>query len=187
MKRIIIFNSLLIATIFCHWSIQAQEKVLTINELVNSSKIIVLGKVTNINPWFGGNNRIYSDVKFHILKVYKGNIKQNQVLSFSLLGGSIESRRTTVLEYPHFSYNAESILFLNMINDNYAVTNALVTIGGAQGKFDIIEINNVRSICRDKFISTALIIKSGNEYKSLTNKQTILLSEFESQLESLIK
>lgn len=187
MKRIIILKSLLILLFFYQLDVLAQDKEYTLNELVSSSKCIVLGKVTKINSWVGGNGRIYSDIKFHVSTVYKGKIKQKQELNFSLLGGSIGSRRTTVFELPHFTENVESILFLRSIDDNYDVTNALVTIGGAQGKFDIMEKDNIRSICRDKFMSATISIQNGNEYKKVNNKQAVLLSEFVSQLESLIK
>lgn len=187
MKSIIILKCLLVLLFIYQTDVLTQDKEYSLNELAGSSNAIVLGKVTKINSWVGGNGRIYSDVKFHVSKVYKGKMKQNQELNFSLLGGSMGNRRTTVFEFPHFTADVESILFLRSINDNYDVTNALVTIGGAQGKFDIIEKNNIRNVSRDELMSATLIVKNGSEYKKINNKETVLQSEFVSQLESLIK
>jgi hypothetical protein len=125
MKFTNILKGLTLLLFFYQPNIFSQNNVYTIAELVSNSKCIVLGKVTKVTPWVGADGRIHSDVKFQISKVYKGNLKQKRELNFSLLGGTLGGRRTTVLEYPHFTENVESILFLLEINKDYDATNAL--------------------------------------------------------------
>lgn len=192
-RKIMKHNNIFLSIILCFFLLNAkdylfsQDKLYTIDDLVSSSNFIVLGKVTSISNYEGGNGRIYSDIKFQVSKVYKGKIQTDQELNFTFMGGELGKRRTTVLEYPHFTKNNESILFLNQINDNKKAQNAFLITGLIQGKFDILsEDGNDKKICRDKFMSLQMNIHTGNEIKTLDNNRTVLLSEFVKQLELLI-
>ncbi|KAF0139782.1 MAG: hypothetical protein FD122_2957 [Stygiobacter sp.] len=184
MNRIIIVKSLLILLFILRFNAVAQNNEFTIEKLVGSSNAIIQGKVTKIDSWTGVNGRIYSDVKFKVSSVFKGKVKQNQELNFRLLGGTLGKRRTTVFELPHFEENVTSFLFLRSIGDNYDITNALVTVEGAQGKFDVVENGKV---IRDKFMFEPILIRNGNGYKKMNNKNSVLLSEFLNQIELLTK
>jgi hypothetical protein len=162
------------------------EKLYEINELVSMSKFIVHGKVIAIRSYKNSNGIILSDVKIKILKSYKGDLKNNQELFFTFIGGTIGSRTTFVQEEPHFEKKQESILFLNQIMDNQKTPNAFLITGMTQGKYDIQYGKNHTQILRDRYLSSEIMIDTSSKNNILSNKHAILLSEFLEKIESII-
>lgn len=167
--------------------IKAQPYIYTLDELVNYSNYIVLGTTVSITPYFGPGNRIYSNITFRITEVHKGNLQRNGELKFNLLGGTIGSRTTGVLESPHFSEGKESVLFLKKAKSVQGSQNSFYVVGLAQGKFDVINVDNKRSIVRDKLMPEPLAVRLKNGPQFVDNKNNIDYTEFVNKLSELIK
>ncbi|MBU1095666.1 MAG: hypothetical protein KKB34_04220 [Bacteroidetes bacterium] len=190
MKSIKVFSILLSICIFLYFPdyIQAQIKLYSFAELVNSSEFVVKGKVKNINCYEEKNGYISSEIKFQISEVLKGENILNKELKFTFLGGTIGNRTTTVLELPHFNKNSESILFLNRISDNPNDYSLYRITGLIQGKFDIkTDDYNGKIVVRDTYMSSNISIGRGNNSQEINHKNPIALSTFLESLQMLLK
>lgn len=164
------------------------EKQFSMAELVNSSKFIIYGRVISINSYQGENGWILSDIRIQVQKNLKGKMKTNMEIVFTIIGGTLGNRTTMTLVYPRFKANQEMILFLNQIRDESNIPNSFFITGMGQGKFDIIkDLNDNLNIIRDESIASQLVIKVGAGNKILSNKLNVPLTDFVSQVQSLIK
>ncbi|MBK8945370.1 MAG: hypothetical protein IPM32_08885 [Ignavibacteriae bacterium] len=186
MRNLIIISNVVIITFFLFNKTFAQEKIYKLDELVKQSDLIVNAKVISITPWFGADDRIYSDISLKITKVYKGKQEGFKNLKFSFLGGRIGTRGTTVLEYPHYENDVESMLFLKNFNADNSAKNAFMPVGLTQGKLDFRYENNKIYLTRDKNCNFDLDIKINNKTKSFNNDEKVFIDEFETYLELLI-
>lgn len=174
----------LIILLFSLSTAYSQNQPLSMNDLVNYSQFIVKAKLTKMVSYIGANNRIYSDIKYIVSKVYKGKIKTGEEVNFTFMGGSIGNRKTMVLESPVFETDIESILFLNYIQntDSYYIYNL------ADGKYDIKNNSDNREIIlRDLHSSHPLIINTTSGNKIIDNRNSIYLDDFQYNLKNLIE
>ncbi len=163
------------------------EKYYSFVELVNNSDLIVRGKVLSINSYEKEKGRIYSDIKFRVTKTYKGQFVENRDVSFTFLGGTIGDITTTVLEYPHFIKDQESILFLKVDSSVGSNQNRYRITGASQGKFNIYNSDkNKPVVVRDRFAANDIKINKGTSELYLSNVNSIPLTDFVSYLENYL-
>lgn len=157
-------------------------------ELVNKSDLIVYGKIISIKSYKKEKGRIYSDIIFRVIRIYKGQYNDTDDISFTYLGGTLDGITTTVLEYPQFIQNQESILFLIKNSQKSNKQNKYTIIGLSQGKFNIYhDDKNNYYVIRDRFADYTLeIIKNGNRVY-INNRNKIPLNDFISYLNYCIK
>lgn len=164
-------------------TVYSQPKHFSMDELIKTSQFIVKVKITNINSYFGANNNIFSDINFIVLSVFKGNIKIGEQFKITYMGGKVGNRSTLVLELPVFNDKNESFLFLNKTpNGNYYIT------GLTQGKFDTNKDEKGKyRVFRDQHASSPITIYTSLGNQIIDNYSSILQSDFQKQLENIIK
>lgn len=171
-NSIILFLLLLLNSILF-----SQRKVYTFDNLVNSSNLIVRGKVNAVHTYEIRKGLLLSDITFRITNVYKSNEKISSDFIFKIIGGTKNGITTTIIENPQFEQNQESILFLKD-NNLKSGDQKYFIIGLSQGKFNILLEKGAEVITRDKYESNKLSFFQDNLEKFVTNKNSIRLTEF---------
>jgi hypothetical protein len=179
-------NSIIILLLLLNSILFSQRKVYTFDDLVNSSNLIVRGKVNAVYTYEIRKGVLLSDINFRVTKVYKGNEKISSDLIFQVFGGTKNGITTTIIEDAQFELNEESILFLKDNNQRNSIQKYFI-IGLSQGKFNILFEKGTEVITRDKYESNRLSFFQDNLEKIVTNKISIRLTEFENYIKEKSK
>jgi len=181
---LLIFYSLLIVDI----SAFSGEKHYTFTELIIKSDLIVRGKVISLKSYKKEKGRIYSDIVFRVTKTYKGQKIDNEEITFTFMGGTVDGITTFIIEYPQFIKNQESILFLNRYSIEYNKQQKYVIAGLSQGKFNIYQDNKNNFIVRrDQFAGYNIEIVKEGKGMLLNNSNHVSLNDFIGYLENSIQ
>lgn len=111
-------------------------KKLTLDDLTEKAKVIVIGKVESIESrWNEEHTMIFTYVDIIPNSFLKGFIGGGKI-TVKLLGGSVGDIETVVLGSPRFENGEETVLFLNSGYGEW-FQNFYAVVGLAQGKFDV--------------------------------------------------
>jgi len=103
---------------------------LAIEQLSESSELILTGTVTTKSCLRDEDNRIYTKIEVDVTEVWKGACKPNSTITIVHGGGQLDGRKTVVSNQVHYSVGEEVVAFLRLNARGEAVTIAL-----CQGKF----------------------------------------------------
>ncbi|MBI3650029.1 MAG: matrixin family metalloprotease [Acidobacteria bacterium] len=106
--------------------------LLTDEQLVTSSRVILTGEVQAVKAAFDANQgNIYTYVKIQVAGVLKGHL-QNQQIVFKQLGGTVGDHSTVIFGAPDYQIGDQVLLFLDTASDGTLRIAHLF-----QGKYDI--------------------------------------------------
>ena len=89
-----------------------------LEELIDGSELIIIGKVDQVESKFGKNREhtvVYTYVTVDYISVIKGSPETSSV-TIKILGGSINGKGNWSDSYIHFDKNEEVLLFLKYID-----------------------------------------------------------------------
>jgi hypothetical protein len=109
---------IILSVFFTTKSTQATTAVmLTDEELITSSRVILTGEIKAVKSrWDANNEKIYTDVKVQVAEVLKGQI-QGDFVVFKQLGGTVGDDSTVIFGAPEYKKGQRVLLFLNTAND----------------------------------------------------------------------
>ncbi len=113
-------------------NIKAQKQKSQIENLVEKSEVIVLGKVTEMrSEWNNNKSKISTKVSVIVIENFKGS-KNNQTIVITHLGGEVDGVGELYSHMPKFTQDEEALIFAKRDKEN----NLIVT-KGLEGKFKI--------------------------------------------------
>lgn len=165
MKRTILILGILFTSII----LLGQPIVLSLDDLCNNSKEIVIAKQVSKEYSFNEKTkRVYAKYKFIVLESLKGELLPNDKFEIKLYGGTHNGLTTLSPDYPSFINKEESLLFLNPNKKNNEKKNKYSITALSQGKFKIKnDTNGEKIIFRDNFYSP-LIVDENNSKSKIT-------------------
>lgn len=147
-------------------TIHAEFPLYNINELVDSSDLILYGEVVKINEskWSNPNkiygeyirNDISTDYIIKVKKIYHGQIVEKEI-SVRTFVGTVAEETWISDDYPSFTEGEEALLFLRVPNPLYEPTNEdyYLPVGMLQGKFS--KKNDIKTV--DEIFENRIIKK----------------------------
>lgn len=159
----------------------------TLQELASISNLIVRGEVVKIDCFYGENGQIYSNIKFEAKEILSGDYNENQIIEFTLFGGTLDGITTFTLEAPQFQLNSESILFLHEVKNTNSIKIQYQITGLCQGKFDLVKRDNKQYVMRDKSQESNLKITDTGDDLKFTDDSIISLSDFKKAIDLFSK
>lgn len=156
-------------------------KMLTDQELILSSQVIVQGKVIAIESRFGTDNKqIYTYVTVLVKKVFKGEITTQEIV-LRQIGGQIGGQIQKVYGTPSFSLDEKVLLYLNATDDG-----ALRVAHLFMGKFTISKDSETgKNYVRRNLDLTQIKILDTQDNSNITNEMR--LSEYKRQILETLK
>lgn len=142
---------------------QCGEEI-TLKEMCNQSTDIIIAKIVSKNSYHSFDKKdVFTDVTLKVTKKIKGKFNANENMKIITYGGTIDGITTYVVGAPTFQINTSSILFLAEIKSKTTgkITNHRI-IGSSQGKFDVVDDNNVKKIQRKSDYGTLILDESRN-------------------------
>ena len=113
-------------------NILAQKQKSKIENLVEKSEVIVLGKVTEMrSEWNRNKSKIFTKVSIKVIENLKGS-ENDQTIVISHLGGEVDGLGELYSHMPKFTQDEEALIFAKRDKEN----NLIVT-KGLEGKFNI--------------------------------------------------
>lgn len=115
-------------------SLATTARMLTDEQLITSSRVILLGEVKSIqSQWDTHHQNIFTYVKVEVSNVLKGRLSGRSIV-FKQLGGEIGEDVTVIFGAPSYKAGQRLLLFLNSSPEG-----ALRIAHLFQGKFDVLE------------------------------------------------
>lgn len=169
---LLVIQMMLIGDCMASW-----EPRKNLEELVNGSKLVVLGKTVKVNSQFvdriEGPKRIVTYVEFSIKKLFKGSPNDNTV-TVLIEGGQIGNLVIAGERTFMFKMGDEALLFLDITNEN------VYEISGISGALKVTEKGNSQYFDCSMLASDLITPSDGNVYVSASqviNRVSQLLSK----------
>lgn len=171
----------LASMILFHGSCPATTAILlTDDQLIASSRVIVLGDVRSINAqWDSEHQDIHSYVKVHVSKLLKGELQRDDIV-FKQLGGTVGDESSVVFGSPDFKVGQRVLLFLDTRVDG--------TLRIAQlfmGKYDVIDEPSGKTRVERNVDSASVNVLGRQDGGDITNKAT--LSKFTRKIKRVLR
>jgi hypothetical protein len=104
-------------TLFAPSSFATTAIMLTDEQLITSSRVIVIGDIQSVTAqWDSNHEYIHTYVKVSVFKLLKGELQADQLV-FKQLGGIVGQDSMTVFGSPDFEVGKRVLLFLNTKDD----------------------------------------------------------------------
>ena len=174
------FNITIIITllfILNTYNLFPQSKILTLDELCTYSNEIAVAKLIKIDTYFDSDNkRVFTDYTYKVLEKIEGNLSVNDNFIITLYGGKYKGNTTFSPDYPAFTVDQKSLLFLNLSKSQIPQIPKYAIVGLKQGKFDILTNSNNEEIIRrgdEKYLETIVFNNYQINTTNITLKQII--------------
>ena len=147
--------------------------MLTDEQLITSSRAIVMGEVVSVSCQWSENDRmIYTYVKVNVQEDLKGNL-HSQTIVLKQLGGQVGDTEMVIFDSPVFVSGQRVLLFLNTASDGTLHVAHLF-----QGKFDVTLDGQVSRQIEE---SSLLIQANGEDYT-----YSVTLNSFKDRISSVL-
>ncbi len=173
---------IILSVLFITRSTQATTAVmLTDEDLITSSRVILTGEVKAVKSrWDANNERIYTDVKVQVDEVLKGQIQGGFVV-FKQLGGTVGDDTSVVFGAPEYKRGQRVLLFLNTAGDGTLRVAHLF-----QGNYNIIEDKETGNARVERKTDDETVNLLGvTESPEITNKTT--LARFKKKIKRVLR
>lgn len=109
----------------------------SLDELVAANGAVVLGEVVDVESyWNAEGNFIFTDVRFSVSDVLKGNTSRGNELTITLMGGRVGDTTTLIIGGPQLIPGKSYVVFLN--EESLPGVQALTVRDLVQGTFDVV-------------------------------------------------
>ncbi len=155
--------------------------LLTDEQLITSSRVIMLGEVQSLKAaWNENHEKIYTYVKVQVNEVLKGQLFNQQIV-FKQLGGTVGDESTIIFGTPEFEQGQRVLLFLDTAPDGTLRIAHLF-----QGKYDVVEDANTGRVVVERKIDRGSINLVGlAESPEITNHARLF--KFNRKINKLLK
>jgi len=167
----------------------AQQIEFSLKELCIISSDIIIARTISVNSYSElDQKRIFTDIQLEVSDKIKGQFQKQAQLKLTFYGGTVNGITTIVVGAPHFSVGEQSLLFLLEKQSARTGQNYHVVVGLSQGKFNIFtdELTNEEKVVRDQIAVPLQLEKNGSRL-TLTNSQSIMLTNFINYINTYIK
>lgn len=144
---------------------------LTIEELAGAAVAVVHGRVREISAARDASGRIHRRIELEIAEVWKGRLPSG-ICSIVAGGGVVGELEVKALGQPEYHVGEEVVLFLARNDDG-----GLVTLGLAQGKFEVHETTSGGKRVSNLFWGASVLNEDGGALKKLSQHQAPLTLE----------
>jgi hypothetical protein len=141
--------------------------LLTDEQLIASSRIIILGEVRSVKAqWDLNHENINTYVKLHVSNVLKGHL-EDALIVFKQLGGTVADNSTVIFGAPRYAVGQSVLLFLDTAPDGTLRIAHLF-----QGKYDVVEAQDGQLRVERK-IDESVNILGKREGPDITNSASL--------------
>lgn len=161
---------IILSLLFITRSTQATTAVmLTDEELITSSRVILTGEVTAVKArWDNENKYIYTNVKVQVSDVLKGQIASDFVV-FKQLGGTVGDEATVIYGAPEYKKGQRVLLFLDTAGDGTLRVAHLF-----QGNYNILEDKATGKPRVERKVDGTVNLLGEAESPKITNRTTLV-------------
>ncbi|HYP25476.1 MAG TPA: matrixin family metalloprotease [Blastocatellia bacterium] len=129
-----VFTVILAALFFARSTEATTAVMLTDEELITSSRVILIGEVKSAKArWDSDRQNIYTYVKVRVSEVIKGQVQSERIV-FKQLGGAVGDESSVIFGAPEYKAGQQVLLFLNTDDEG-----SLRVAHLFMGKYDIVE------------------------------------------------
>lgn len=161
------FTVLLAALFLVNTSSATTAIMLSDEELITSSRVILLGDVVSTRAqWDLNHYNINTYVKVKVSRILKGQL-QNEHIVFKQLGGTVGEDSTVIFGAPEYKSGQRVLLFLDTARDG-----TLRVAQFFQGKYDVIDNSGAARVER-KVDKGAVNLLGASEGSDITNSSTL--------------
>ena len=166
--------------IFAKPSAATTAVLLTDEQLVTSSRVIIIGEVLSLkSQWDAGHQNIYTYVKVHVSRTLKGELKSDEIV-FKQLGGAVGDDITVIFGAPDYVVGQRVLLFLDTARDGTLRVAHLF-----QGKYDVTADQATGKTLVERKISDSVNLLGAQEGPGITNSAT--LGNFRQKIKSTLR
>lgn len=172
--------ALLLAVLFTVKTATATTAVLLSDEqLISSSRVIILGDVQSVKAQWDLNNTINTYVKIKVSQTLKGQL-QNDTIVFKQLGGTVGEDSTVIFGAPEYKAGQRVLLFLDTTQEGTLRVAHLF-----QGRYDVADDVNGQARIKRELDKGAVNILGATDGADITNDAP--LNRFTRKIERVLR